>query len=136
MHWGLSGREETAGYQIALGHAAIDAGADILIGHGPHVVQGVEIYQEKPIFYSLSNFYFGWEGIDPEWVGLMVRVETENARVVSIDCSPVRADSQKRTVIRSVQDEQTTMQNLNRLSQQFDTSLDLSGDSVVVWRRT
>jgi len=37
-------------------HAAIDAGADVFVGHGPHVLRGIEIYKGKPIFYSLGNF--------------------------------------------------------------------------------
>ncbi len=41
---------------IDLHHAAIDAGADAVIGHHPHVAQGVEIYRDKPIFYSLGNY--------------------------------------------------------------------------------
>ena len=36
----------------------IDAGADVVVGHGPHVLRGIEIYKEKPIFYSLANFMF------------------------------------------------------------------------------
>jgi hypothetical protein len=36
----------------------IDAGADVFVGHGPHVLRGIEIYKGKPIFYSLSNFIF------------------------------------------------------------------------------
>ncbi len=39
-------------------HACIDAGADAILGHGPHELRGVEIYNEKPIFYSLGNFIF------------------------------------------------------------------------------
>ena len=38
--------------------AAIEAGADVFVGHGPHVLQGIEIYQGKPILYSLGNFIF------------------------------------------------------------------------------
>jgi poly-gamma-glutamate capsule biosynthesis protein CapA/YwtB (metallophosphatase superfamily) len=38
--------------------AVIDAGADVVVGHGPHVLRGIEIYKGKPIFYSLSNFIF------------------------------------------------------------------------------
>ena len=37
---------------------AIDAGADIVLGSGPHVLRGIEIYKGKPIFYSLSNFIY------------------------------------------------------------------------------
>jgi poly-gamma-glutamate synthesis protein (capsule biosynthesis protein) len=38
--------------------AVVDAGADVFVGHGPHVLRGIEIYKGKPIFYSLSNFIF------------------------------------------------------------------------------
>lgn len=42
---------------------AIDAGADMVLGHGPHVIRGVEIYRGKPIFYSLGNFIFQTETV-------------------------------------------------------------------------
>ena len=45
--------------QTQIAHAIIDAGADCIVGAHPHVVQGIEIYQGKPIFYSLGNFVFG-----------------------------------------------------------------------------
>lgn len=48
--------EEPAGFVVDFYHAAIDAGADIIAGHGPHVPFGVEIYKGKPIIYSLGNF--------------------------------------------------------------------------------
>jgi len=41
-----------------LAHKAIDAGADVFVGHGPHQVGGIEIYKGKPIFYSLGNYIF------------------------------------------------------------------------------
>jgi len=50
--------EEPADFLPKLAHAAIDAGADIFIGHGPHRLRAIEIYQGKPIFYSLGNFFF------------------------------------------------------------------------------
>ncbi len=50
--------EEPADFLPKLAHAAIDAGADVFIGHGPHRLRAIEIYQGKPIFYSLGNFFF------------------------------------------------------------------------------
>jgi poly-gamma-glutamate synthesis protein (capsule biosynthesis protein) len=55
------GGEQPADFVITLAHAAIDAGADIFIVHGPHHVRGVEIYKGKPIIYSLGNFIFDGE---------------------------------------------------------------------------
>jgi poly-gamma-glutamate synthesis protein (capsule biosynthesis protein) len=45
-----------ATFAVQLAHQVIDAGADMFIGHGPHVLRGIEIYKGKPIFYSLGNF--------------------------------------------------------------------------------
>ena len=44
--------------QTLMYHKAVDAGADIILGHGPHVLRGIEIYKGKPIIYSLSNFVY------------------------------------------------------------------------------
>ncbi len=42
-------------------HACLDAGADLFVGAGPHLLRGIEIYKGKPIFYSLANFFFQYE---------------------------------------------------------------------------
>jgi poly-gamma-glutamate capsule biosynthesis protein CapA/YwtB (metallophosphatase superfamily) len=51
-------REIPAEFEVAFAHAMIDAGADVFVGHGPHVLRGIEIYKGKPIFYSVGNFIF------------------------------------------------------------------------------
>lgn len=56
IHWGLEKQTLPTPYQVALGRAWIDAGADAVIGHHPHVLQGAELYNGKPIFYSIGNF--------------------------------------------------------------------------------
>jgi poly-gamma-glutamate capsule biosynthesis protein CapA/YwtB (metallophosphatase superfamily) len=55
-HEGGQSVDEPAEHIQALAHAVIDAGADVVIGHGPHRDRGIEIYQGKPIVYSLGNF--------------------------------------------------------------------------------
>lgn len=59
VHWGVEREERPKDYQRQLGHQYIDAGADLVIGSHPHVLQGIEYYQGKPIVYSLGNFVFG-----------------------------------------------------------------------------
>jgi len=59
MHWGKEASLKTNKEQRTLGPQLIDAGADIVFGHGPHVLQAIQIYKGKPIFYSLANFSFG-----------------------------------------------------------------------------
>jgi len=58
IHWGVEYNHKFNKKQQQLSHILVDNGADIVIGHHPHVVQGMEIYNGKPIFYSLGNFVF------------------------------------------------------------------------------
>ena len=59
VHWGLEGENYPTARQKNLAYAAIDAGAHMVIGHHPHVLQGVEEYKGRIIAYSLGNFCFG-----------------------------------------------------------------------------
>ncbi len=61
FHWGVAYLPDPAPYQPELAHAVVEAGADLVVGHHAHILQGVEIYQGVPIFYSLSNFVFDYD---------------------------------------------------------------------------
>ena len=55
LHWGIERQTIPTPYQVELGRACIDAGADVVWGNHPHVLQGAEIYNGKPILYSMGN---------------------------------------------------------------------------------
>ncbi len=59
VHWGIERNEFPEDYQRSLAKGYIDAGADLVIGAHPHVLQGFEYYQGVPIVYSLGNYLFG-----------------------------------------------------------------------------
>ncbi len=63
LHWGYEYREEPVEYQVNFARDFIDAGASAIIGGHPHIMEGIETYKNKPIFYSISDFCFGG---DPE----------------------------------------------------------------------
>ncbi len=58
VHFGIEYQTIASPLQVNLARKMVDSGADIIIGHHPHVAQDYEIYQQKPIFYSLGNFIF------------------------------------------------------------------------------
>jgi poly-gamma-glutamate synthesis protein (capsule biosynthesis protein) len=58
FHWGVEFSEYPHPSDIAMAHRVIEAGASCIIGHHPHVVQGMEVYRGKPIFYSLGSFIY------------------------------------------------------------------------------
>jgi len=72
LHWGQEYLPQFNNHQVIVGHALVDSGADLIIGHHPHVVQGMEIYNGKPIFYSLGNFIFDQYWSEPTQKGLSV----------------------------------------------------------------
>ncbi len=59
VHWGIEGEAIPTARQREIAHTAIDLGADLVMGHHPHVLQGLEEYKGKMIAYSLGNFCFG-----------------------------------------------------------------------------
>ena len=59
VHWGIERNTEPESYLRSMGQAYIDAGADLVVGSHPHVLQPVETYKDKTIAYSLGNFVFG-----------------------------------------------------------------------------
>ena len=84
IHWGVPNywlspyQGYLAAYQQVLGHALIDAGADVICGHHSHSLHPIEIYRGKPIFYSLGNFLFeGARGfMEPESIIVELDLET------------------------------------------------------------
>lgn len=58
FHWGMELATSPNGEQVELARLAVDSGADLVLGHHPHVVQGFELYRNRLIAYSLGNFVF------------------------------------------------------------------------------
>ena len=94
-HWGLSGQAEVVDYQRVVGRAAINAGADIVFGHHPHVIQAIERYRSGTICYSLGNFAFDWPKMRGRHLdGIMVRVICGANGVRQLAVMPVRRNQQ------------------------------------------
>ena len=79
IHWGTEYLLTADPNQIAIAHKLIDSGVDVIFGHHPHVVEGVEIYKGKAIFYSLGNFVFDQDFGDTT-TGLGVGATFENKK--------------------------------------------------------
>ncbi len=67
LHWGREEQPQPNSGQPSYARSCIDAGADLVYGHHPHVLQSVQFYKGKPIFYSTGNFTFGsMSQVDPD----------------------------------------------------------------------
>ncbi len=72
LHWGIEYEKRPTKQQRVLAHSIIDWGADLIVGHHPHVMQGIEIYKGKVIAYSLGNFIFDQKGKDTDWDVILI----------------------------------------------------------------
>ena len=82
FHWGEEYQSKSSIAQQKLAHKIIEAGADLIIGHHPHVVQDIEIYKGKLIFYSLGNFIFDQYALKETQQGLAVGLEIYPNRLI------------------------------------------------------
>jgi poly-gamma-glutamate synthesis protein (capsule biosynthesis protein) len=80
-------------YQKEFAHLALDAGADFVYGHGTHTVQGVEVYNGKPILYAIGHSAFDQPGYEKSKDGLVVRAVIRGKRIVRVSFVPVSRDA-------------------------------------------
>ncbi|MFH1598593.1 MAG: CapA family protein [Patescibacteria group bacterium] len=90
MHSGAEYVYTPGQQQIDFARAAIDAGADLVIGHHPHVVQTYEQYEGGHIFYSLGNFVFDQEWSVPTTEGVVVKVTLQDKNISNIEFKPIK----------------------------------------------
>jgi poly-gamma-glutamate capsule biosynthesis protein CapA/YwtB (metallophosphatase superfamily) len=82
-------------FYVDLAHQAIDSGADMFVGHGPHTLRGVEIYKGKPIFYGLGEFFHQLNWTLPVYLGMTDAspISTRQSRVRSFGGSSHHLES-------------------------------------------
>ncbi|MFA6432028.1 MAG: CapA family protein [Candidatus Margulisiibacteriota bacterium] len=85
IHFGEEYLGKPTSEQKLLAHLSIDAGADLVVGHHPHVVQAIEKYKGKYIAYSLGNFVFDQNFSDATSEGLLLIANIYNSKLISID---------------------------------------------------
>ena len=81
FHWGVPYEREPAPEVRVKARLAVDCGADVVIGHHPHIVQPTELYRDRPIFYSLGNFAFGSGNSRAEGLVIGVRFDRDETIV-------------------------------------------------------
>jgi hypothetical protein len=87
-HWGVEYRAAPSTTQRLMGHAAIDAGADLVIGNHPHWAEGMEVYKGKPIWYALGNFVFDQTWSEYTMEGLTLELTFQGKELVQIRMRP------------------------------------------------
>ncbi|HEV7393750.1 MAG TPA: CapA family protein [Burkholderiales bacterium] len=133
QHWGL--RQDVLQYMSEIAHAAIDAGADVVIGHGPHYSLPVEVYKGRPIFYGLGSFSFhtGHGGLKHgDWVGMLARVVVDGRRIQEAAFRLVRHNSSNETYFCDPSKESAALEQITSRSTPLGTKLSVAGDEVLI----
>jgi poly-gamma-glutamate capsule biosynthesis protein CapA/YwtB (metallophosphatase superfamily) len=94
LHWGFENQPNVHPKQVEIAHLLIDAGADAIIGHHPHVPHGIEVYKERPILYSLGNFVFGFAR--KEWSdNYLAEIVIDQERIQGVIVYPISGQGQE-----------------------------------------
>lgn len=102
--------------QIQFAHLAINYGADVVIGHHPHVIQKIEIYHQKPIFYSLGNFVFDQMWSEDTRLGLVVKINFKNRYPWKFQLIPIKIYDFQQPQILSASDGQKILSPIYKIS--------------------
>jgi poly-gamma-glutamate synthesis protein (capsule biosynthesis protein) len=132
-HWGL--HKDVLAYMPEIAHAAIDAGADLVIGHGPHYALPVEVYRGKAIFYGLGSFSFhtGHGGRrHGDWVGMMVRATIADGGISAVGPQFVRHNERNETVPCRLADEHAEFNDIATRSAVYGTRFIERGDELLI----
>ncbi len=126
FHWGYEYQHYPVSQQVGEAHAAIDAGADLVIGHHPHVLQGFETYRRRLIAYSLGDLVFDHMAVETGQTVLVdatLRPEGVTARLV-----PAYASSAGIPALQRGEAGRTILALVKQYSAPLDTSISIDGD--------
>lgn len=130
-HWGLG--KDVLQYMREIAHAAIDAGADVVVGHGPHYSLPIESYKGRPIFYGLGSFCFhtGHGGRKHgNWLGMMASVLVADGQPSRVRVRFVRHNDSNETYVCSLAAEAENIKEISEKSAKLGGNLSARDDGV------
>jgi poly-gamma-glutamate capsule biosynthesis protein CapA/YwtB (metallophosphatase superfamily) len=126
-HWGVERMDTPEKYQTDLAHRFIDAGADLVIGGHPHVLQGFEQYRGKWIAYSLGNFIFTTNNVRETLDTMILNASCSKDRKCELNAVPVFTQWAK-PVVMNAEDSRKLFEHLAKVS--FGAAVDSGGNIV------
>ena len=140
-HWGISpysgGKGELVGYQKEMAHFAVDAGADLVVGHHPHLVQPIEVYKGRAIFYSLANFvHDGPSFRSKKQDTILARCRIRNKKIHEVCFVPGRINEQNQPELLKPADAPELLSHVREVSAAFGTGFQGREGEVAVVTET
>ena len=124
LHWGYERERYPLPSQRNLAHKIIDAGADLIIGHHPHVLQGIEHYKDGVIAYSLGNFVFTAKSYFKMWgneekESIILKCGISKKGIEKIDMIPIHVSDSFQLVILKNERKKESLSRMESLSEHF-----------------
>lgn len=136
-HWGVSeSLRKIVDYQKVLGHICIDAGADLVIGHHPHSLQGIEIYKGRMIAYSLANFVAYtpikkyWSHFDKE--SIILKCGILDKKIQNASFFPVLLNEQFQPELATGNAAKGIVDKMCQLCSEFGTKLEVKDKEISI----
>jgi poly-gamma-glutamate capsule biosynthesis protein CapA/YwtB (metallophosphatase superfamily) len=130
IHWGKGNTTTTTQRQIDYAHRLIDAGADLILGHHPHVLQGIETYHNKLIIYSLGNFVFD----HPQELNrqsIIFKCKFQNGNIIEPNLIPIEIINNRPTIADSSSSLKIYNQ-IEKVSAGFNTAYSLNNKFISI----
>ncbi|HRX15459.1 MAG TPA: CapA family protein [Spirochaetota bacterium] len=134
LHWGIERTRYPRKDQITTAHAIIDAGAEAIIGHHPHIPQGIEVYKGKPVIYSLGNAVCGF--YNREYTSnIMVSFHYSKGKMEKLEIIPMAGDNYKihfQPYVERGAEARVTLAKIIEISAPFKTAISIENSRGVV----
>ena len=134
FHWGVEYQDDATSQQVRDARAAVDAGADVVAAHHPHVIQAVEMYKGKLIAYTLGDFVFDHYS-RKTGEAFILDASIGPAGVTGVTVTPVYLDGNGKPKIVEGQDAAVILQRLRTISAKRNTNVNVQGSTATVTAR-
>jgi poly-gamma-glutamate capsule biosynthesis protein CapA/YwtB (metallophosphatase superfamily) len=132
LHWGDELYQKPRKEQIKLAHDLIDAGADFIIGHHPHVLQGIEMYKNKMIIYSMGNFLFDMYQEEAK-ESMILKINFDQYRIIDARIIPVLINTDKfQPELASEEKARKILTTLISLSKPLNTEIEIDSEKGTI----
>jgi poly-gamma-glutamate synthesis protein (capsule biosynthesis protein) len=133
FHWSIENSQDTHSEDRKFAQDIIDSGADIIIGHHPHVPRGVEIYKNKPIFYSFGNLIFGHS--HDYWMdNYLARLTLTKQGVTQVEILPVagKGTNLAQPYLLEGAEARALLEDIQARTAKLDTRMEIEGNRGVI----
>ncbi len=130
LHWGIEESFTVTDEQRQFAYRLLDSGADVILGNHPHQFQGIEIYDGKPIIYSMGNLIMDQN--DPEnQESFLVLMNFEDGIFTEMKCYPVRTIEKVQVALLDYEGSKDLLKRQVRLNEELDTKFEIKDATLV-----